>query len=184
MAHNTHSIDLASKPNLLPAQNFMTRTSTLVSKPLLLVGQQLSQLLPAGASFKRIEEFLLCPERTVPVSGDDMEVEKETATGQAVVMNEHADGRIIMLDASFGVQNKVTLLRGLAVDLTHPPLWMVVVRVGCVSPFTDDSASYELMGVFSLGLWGKSTLLQSLLGELDSLAGSFSARLGTIGFCP
>jgi len=69
----------------------------------------------------------------VPVSGDDMEVEKETATGQAVVMNEHADGRIIMLDASFGVQNKVTLLRGLAVDLTHPPLWMVVVRVGCVS---------------------------------------------------
>ena len=120
----------------------VTSTITLISEPLLMMGQQLGSILSAWASLKRIEEFLLYEEREEPIQTVE-------------------EGRIEMVNATFGIKNKATLLQDINISVEKPPLWIIAGRVGS----------------------GKSTLLQAVLGELDTLNGRSSVNLGAIGYC-
>lgn len=129
-------------------------TISLISMPLLMLGQRWSGLVTAWASWKRIEEFLLCEEKEAAKEEND---EQDGLLLRPGGMDRH----VRLGGASFGVRNKVTLLHEVEVDITNQRLWMIVGRVGS----------------------GKSTLLQSILGELDLLEGISSVNLGTVGFC-
>jgi ATP-binding cassette subfamily C (CFTR/MRP) protein 1 len=129
-------------------------TIQLISNPLLMLGQRWSSLVTAWASFKRIEDFLLCDEKEEFIAvqtGDELQSLGETKAGI----------RIRLDHASFGVHNQITLLNDLNVNIVTPNLWMLVGRVGS----------------------GKSIMLQSLLGELDHISGTCDVSLGTVGFC-
>lgn len=100
-------------------------TIELISWPLLNLGQKLGGLVTAWACLKRIEAFLLQEERQLPGSspvGSGMELQEAPASG-----------RILLQRATFGIREKVTLLRDLEINLQKPGLWMITGRVGCVS---------------------------------------------------
>jgi ATP-binding cassette subfamily C (CFTR/MRP) protein 1 len=104
----------------------VTSTVTIISEPLLLLGQRMGQILSAWASVKRIQEFLLLEEQVEQqLAGMESEVE------MTVMRSE--EKRILLQDASFGVKDKITVLNNLNVDLINPALWVIVGRVGCVS---------------------------------------------------
>lgn len=88
------------------------------------------RLLTTWASFKRIEEFLLCAERSIPDVYDESEGDA-TCENPEEALNT-PDRRIALRDASFGIKGKATLLSGPNIDLTAPDLWMVIGRVGSV----------------------------------------------------
>jgi len=108
----------------------VTSTISLISEPLLVVGQHIARLLTTWASFKRIEEFLLCAERSIPDVYDESEGDA-TCENPEEALNT-PDRRIALRDASFGIKGKATLLSGPNIDLTAPDLWMVIGRVGSV----------------------------------------------------
>ncbi|WWD21405.1 hypothetical protein CI109_105890 [Kwoniella shandongensis] len=95
-------------------------TITLISDPLLMLGQRLGAIVSAWASLKRIEEFLLEDER-------ERVEDVQLIDGKAGVLEQ----RIVMRGASFGVKGKITVLEGLDVELVKPRLWMIAGRVGC-----------------------------------------------------
>jgi ABC-type multidrug transport system fused ATPase/permease subunit len=105
----------------------------LISEPLLSLGQRLGSIVSAWASWKRIENFLLCPEKVADVHGSDSGIELDHKSGI----------EIDLVNADFGVKDKITLLNDMSVRLTSPPLWMVVGRVGSVS--TAGRCCYALM---------------------------------------
>jgi ATP-binding cassette subfamily C (CFTR/MRP) protein 1 len=65
-------------------------TITLISNPLLMLGQNMGQIVSAWASVKRVEEFLL----------QDEKVDKREKEGSRT---ESDSQRIVLKDASFGV---------------------------------------------------------------------------------
>ncbi|ORY27634.1 P-loop containing nucleoside triphosphate hydrolase protein [Naematelia encephala] len=133
---------------------------SLISEPLLMFGQRIGSITTAWASFKRIEEFLLCEERT-QIDGDVDGVGALMEAGDGLQMKGTSECRIEMVEAKFGVKDKAELLRGFDIHMVNPALWMITGRVGS----------------------GKSVFLQALLGELDLLNGSVSIHLGTVGYC-
>jgi ATP-binding cassette subfamily C (CFTR/MRP) protein 1 len=84
---------------------------TVITDPLLIVGQRYAQIMAATASIKRIEEFLLQPEM------------KDTRTPA---------GAIVMEDASFGTP-KIVLLKNVNCSMPLKKLTMIVGPVGAVS---------------------------------------------------
>ena len=107
------------------AKIFTTVTTiALISEPLLMLGQQLGNIVSAWASWKRVEEFLLSEEKVTEVHGSTSGIElldKKSAMG------------ISFSEADIGVKGKDAFLHGISVELTAPPLWMIVGRVGSVS---------------------------------------------------
>lgn len=97
-------------------------TIKIISEPLLMFGQRLGAMVTAWASFKRIEDFLLCDERAAAQLTD----------GEATTGSTTANCHIVLRHASFGVKDKAVLLEGLDVELVDPALWMIVGRVGSV----------------------------------------------------
>ncbi|KAK4687233.1 hypothetical protein P7C73_g2882, partial [Tremellales sp. Uapishka_1] len=137
-------------------------TISLISEPLLMLGQRMGNIVSAWASVKRIETFLLEEEKNLEVWRDvDEEGDTDDLELNGDLRHPPIEVKISFKDASFGIKGKITVLKGLNVDLVNPALWMIVGRVGS----------------------GKSTLLQSLLGEVDLLSGVSSVQLGSVGFC-
>lgn len=117
----------------------------LISEPLLMLGQQWGKIVTAWASFNRIEVFLLREEKdgsgepriidgnneTIQYPGD-----QEGKNIKLDVSTTRPIKRAVLTGASFGIAGKLTLLKELEVDvkLAGPALWMVVGRVGSVSP--------------------------------------------------
>ncbi|KAK8847661.1 hypothetical protein IAR55_005520 [Kwoniella newhampshirensis] len=97
-------------------------TITLISEPLLMLGQHMGALVSAWASVKRIETFLLQDEK-IQNAIDEID-DPDSKRG---VLEQ----RIVMKEAKFGVKDKITVLDELNVELVKPALWMVVGRVGC-----------------------------------------------------
>jgi ATP-binding cassette subfamily C (CFTR/MRP) protein 1 len=100
-------------------------TIALISTPLMMLGQQLGNIVSAWASWKRIEEFLLSEEKVTEVHG--------SSSGIELVHKGSPPVQISLSEASFGVKGKDAFLNGINVELTAPPLWMIVGRVGSVS---------------------------------------------------
>lgn len=151
-------------------------TISLISDPLLMLGQNFSSLVSACASFMRIQNFLLAAESHDPSNDPttnllDDEFDKKNDTQ----LTSYRQEAFVRLEgASFGVSSSsTTLLHELRCDMRDFGLWTVIGQVGSVSivqlPVTDKK--------------GKSVLLQSILGELDIMAGSASIQLGRVGFC-
>jgi ABC-type multidrug transport system fused ATPase/permease subunit len=96
-------------------------TITLISDPLLMLGQQVGNIIQAWASFKRIEEFLLCAEK--------QEINVETAiTADAKV----EDLSIDLTETTFGItgETPLELLKNINVKVQGECLWMITGRVG------------------------------------------------------
>jgi ATP-binding cassette subfamily C (CFTR/MRP) protein 1 len=108
-------------------------TISLLSSPLLMLGQQLGAIVSAWASVKRIEEFLLQEERVE--FGEGLERDD--------IKSDVLEQKIQIKNASFGVKDKITILSDMNVDLVKPSLWMIIGRVGCVS--LRDSGQTELI---------------------------------------
>jgi ABC-type multidrug transport system fused ATPase/permease subunit len=107
------------------AKIFTTVTTiALISEPLLMLGQQLGNIVSAWASWKRVEEFLLSEEKLSEVHGSSSSIE---------LLDKTPTMRISFSEADIGVKGKEAFLHGVSVELTAPPLWMVVGRVGSVS---------------------------------------------------
>ena len=113
-------------------------TITIISEPLLMLGQQFGSIVTAWASFKRIEEFFLCDERTessreTPLLTESENVKME-GTSPSYVTRQRHECRIELKNATFGVDKGTKhLLKDINVHLTNPNLWMLIGRVGCVS---------------------------------------------------
>ncbi len=101
-------------------------TLSLISLPLLMLGQKLGAIVSAWASFKRVEQFLLDKER---------QSSEGTSWGSQEVGDRVEDPscKIDLNDATFGVKDKATLIKNISIHLSHPRLWMVIGRVGSVS---------------------------------------------------
>lgn len=110
------------------AKIFTTVTTiALISEPLLMLGQQLGNIVSAWASWKRIEEFLLSEEKIKNVHGSSSDIE---------LLDKSPAIDVTLSEADFGVKGKDAFLRGIDVELTAPPLWMIVGRVGSVGSVT------------------------------------------------
>jgi ABC-type multidrug transport system fused ATPase/permease subunit len=152
-------------------------TIGLLADPLRSLGQQIGNIVSASASWKRIEEFLLSNEQqNIGVVEDDRMDDGLRLRPAAGSAGQAFQQGISFANAAFGIQDKITLLHGVNIELDKPALWMVVGRVGSVS-----TASF--VRLFKLTLQGKSTLLQAVLGELDLISGSAHRSLGRVGFC-
>jgi len=112
------------------AKIFTTVTTiALISEPLLMLGQQLGNIVSAWASWKRVEEFLLSEEKVTEVHGSSSGIE---------LLNKKSAMGISFSEADIGVKGKDAFLHGISVELTAPPLWMIVGRVGSVSQSSLD----------------------------------------------
>jgi ABC-type multidrug transport system fused ATPase/permease subunit len=113
-------------------------TISLLADPLRSLGQQIGNIVSAAASWKRIEEFMLSHEQrsTDPDSNEVVGVVLEEDITLACQPSTRPS-EIRFTDAAFGIEGKITLLRGINVDLVKPRLWMVVGRVGSVGRFID-----------------------------------------------
>jgi ATP-binding cassette subfamily C (CFTR/MRP) protein 1 len=112
------------------AKIFTTVTTiALISEPLLMLGQQLGNIVSAWASWKRVEEFLLSEEKVTEVHGSTSGIE---------LLDKAPASGISFSEADIGVKGKDAFLQGISVELTAPPLWMIVGRVGSVSPPTVE----------------------------------------------
>lgn len=96
-------------------------TISLLADPLRALGQQIGNIVSAWASWKRIERFLLSEERepTIETQIEVHEMEQRPVT--------------IKINGTFGIQDQITLLEGIKIDLVNPSLWMIAGRVGSVS---------------------------------------------------
>ena len=112
-------------------------TIDLISEPLLTLGQQWGSMVTAWASFKRIEDFLLCEEKAT----NKFKPQKDSSTAEDMAESKELEMELIqrvtphleLRNASYGLKGKVTLLEDISLDLTVPALWMIMGRVGSVS---------------------------------------------------
>lgn len=99
-------------------------TITIISSPLLMLGQQIGGLLSAWASFKRIERFLLEAERA------EQDEWTETSDSKDIAQPHH----VKMDRATFGIlESGFPILKDLSFAIENPKLWMIIGRVGSVS---------------------------------------------------
>jgi ATP-binding cassette subfamily C (CFTR/MRP) protein 1 len=108
----------------IPTSKIFTVITTiaLISGPLMELGQRLGSIVSAWASWKRIEGFLLSPEKTVDTHG--------SASGIELRGKEPIE--IELENADFGVADKITILHEISLKLISPAAWMIVGRVGSV----------------------------------------------------
>ncbi|ORX34001.1 P-loop containing nucleoside triphosphate hydrolase protein [Kockovaella imperatae] len=116
------SIYTSNANNVNTAKIFtVVSTISIISEPLLMLGQQLSSMVSAYASLKRIETFLMLEERQEPMME---EPEKDLS-------EKESQCRVEFHNASFGIKDKATILKNLNVHQVDPSLWMIVGKVGC-----------------------------------------------------
>jgi ABC-type multidrug transport system fused ATPase/permease subunit len=119
-------VSLYSGGGVSTAKIFTTiSTITLISSPLMYLGQQMGNIVSAWASWKRIETFMLNEEKLSDSPENGSEIELVDKGIPAI--------EISVLEADFGIKGKDAFLHGINVELTAPPLWMIVGRVGSVS---------------------------------------------------